>query len=85
MWLIAFSWCCALLHKIQSFPLYISVRDKDVAREFELQLFVYCSLDIVDEKIFGEGKTQELYLGPLISNQNFKVCSDVGVNVIEFL
>lgn len=57
----------------QSSPLYLSVNEKESSREFDIQMFIYCSLDIVDEKVFGANKILELYLGPLISDQNFKV------------
>uniref|UniRef100_A0A1I8EGG0 Trafficking protein particle complex subunit 2-like protein n=1 Tax=Wuchereria bancrofti TaxID=6293 RepID=A0A1I8EGG0_WUCBA len=55
-----------------SSPLYLSVNEKESSREFDIQMFIYCSLDIVDEKVLGANKTLELYLGPLISDQNFK-------------
>ncbi|KAL4002119.1 Sedlin N-terminal conserved region family protein [Acanthocheilonema viteae] len=55
-----------------SVPLYLNVSEKESSREFDIQMFIYCSLDIIDEKIFDANKTQELYLGPLISDQNFK-------------
>ncbi|VDK81329.1 unnamed protein product [Litomosoides sigmodontis] len=55
-----------------SSPLYLSVNEKESSREFDIQMFIYCSLDIVDEKVFGANKILELYLGPLISDQNFK-------------
>uniref|UniRef100_A0A183CXY3 Trafficking protein particle complex subunit 2-like protein n=1 Tax=Gongylonema pulchrum TaxID=637853 RepID=A0A183CXY3_9BILA len=50
----------------------LSVHEKETSREFDIHMFIYCSLDIIDEKVFGNSKTQELYLGPLISDQNFK-------------
>lgn len=53
--------------------MYLNVHEKEASREFDIQMFIYCSLDIVDERVFGPSKTQELYLGPLISDQNFKV------------
>ncbi|EJW85987.1 hypothetical protein WUBG_03102 [Wuchereria bancrofti] len=56
-----------------SSPLYLSVNEKESSREFDIQMFIYCSLDIVDEKVLGANKTLELYLGPLISDQNFKM------------
>nr|CDQ07162.1 Bm11425 [Brugia malayi] len=55
-----------------SAPLYLNVNEKESSRRFDIQMFIYCSLDIVDEKVFGANKTLELYLGPLISDQNFK-------------
>ncbi|VDO39882.1 unnamed protein product [Brugia timori] len=50
----------------------MNVNEKESSRRFDIQMFIYCSLDIVDEKVFGANKTLELYLGPLISDQNFK-------------
>ncbi|VDN03316.1 unnamed protein product [Thelazia callipaeda] len=57
----------------ESMPLYMTIKESirytDV---FHIQMFIYCSLDIVDEKVFGANKSMESYLGHLISDQYFK-------------
>ncbi|VDK51822.1 unnamed protein product [Anisakis simplex] len=63
--------CIALIGKDSS-PLFVSICEKDMPREFDVHMFLYCSLDIVDEKVDGSNRPQELYLGPLISDQKFK-------------
>lgn len=51
----------------------MSVSTKEQAREFELNMFVYCSLDIVEERLEGINKAQELFLGSLFADQKYKV------------
>lgn len=58
---------------LQSSPLFVSVCERELPREFDIHMFLYCSLDIVDEKVDGANRSQELYLGPLIADQKFKV------------
>uniref|UniRef100_A0A915B8I6 Trafficking protein particle complex subunit 2-like protein n=1 Tax=Parascaris univalens TaxID=6257 RepID=A0A915B8I6_PARUN len=63
--------CIALIGRDSS-PLFVSVYERELHREFDIHMFLYCSLDIVDEKVDGANRSQELYLGPLIADQKFK-------------
>uniref|UniRef100_F1LEG2 Trafficking protein particle complex subunit 2-like protein n=1 Tax=Ascaris suum TaxID=6253 RepID=F1LEG2_ASCSU len=63
--------CIALIGRDSS-PLFVSVCERELPREFDIHMFLYCSLDIVDEKVDGANRSQELYLGPLIADQKFK-------------
>lgn len=53
--------------------MYVNVCEKERSQEFDIHMFLYCSLDIVDEKIDGASRSPELFLGPLISDQKYKV------------
>ncbi|VDN57324.1 unnamed protein product [Dracunculus medinensis] len=63
--------CLAIIDK-GSTPLYVNVCEKERSQEFDIHMFLYCSLDIVDEKIDGASRSPELFLGPLISDQKYK-------------
>ncbi|MFH4984769.1 hypothetical protein AB6A40_011478 [Gnathostoma spinigerum] len=89
--------CIAIIGK-DSTPMFVSLspKEKEKQREFDIHLFIYSSLDIVDEKISGVNRSQELYLGVLIADQTFKsygyvtntkvkiiLVTDVGCTVLK--
>uniref|UniRef100_A0A1I7ZGS1 Trafficking protein particle complex subunit 2-like protein n=1 Tax=Steinernema glaseri TaxID=37863 RepID=A0A1I7ZGS1_9BILA len=75
--------CIAIIGKDGS-PLFFQVSGTDKEKALELETFVDCSLDIVDEKI-NQRKIQELYLGPLINNYNYKSFGFITNTHIKFV
>ncbi|VDD94691.1 unnamed protein product [Enterobius vermicularis] len=61
------------------------VSTKEQAREFELNMFVYCSLDIVEERLEGINKAQELFLGSLFADQKYKSYGYVSNTNVKML
>jgi len=67
--------------------LYLRVKEKDMHREQEICTFLYCSYDIVAEKVrLSQNKaTQENYLGPLLLNNTFRSFGYLTNGGIKFL
>lgn len=56
--------------------MFLRIKEKELSREHELQMFLYCSYDIIGEKVrLALNKSaQEHYLGSLLINTKFRVC-----------
>uniref|UniRef100_A0A914BWZ5 Trafficking protein particle complex subunit 2-like protein n=1 Tax=Acrobeloides nanus TaxID=290746 RepID=A0A914BWZ5_9BILA len=76
--------CVALFGKDNSLFSF-KCDSKEVYRENELQMFVHCSLDIIDEKWRISNKTQELYLGNLLRTNVFQSYGYVTNTNIRFI
>ncbi|CAB3401276.1 unnamed protein product [Caenorhabditis bovis] len=62
--------------------LFDSVNPKYSQQVIDIEKFVYCSLDIIDEKV---QKANEMYLGQLFSNQNYRTfgyVTNTGVRMV---
>lgn len=56
--------------------MFLKINEKERHREHDLQMFLYCSYDIIGEKVrLAHNKSaQEHYLGSLLINTNYRVC-----------
>ncbi|KAK0418395.1 hypothetical protein QR680_013535 [Steinernema hermaphroditum] len=75
--------CIAIIGK-DGTPLFFQVSEKDKQNALELETFVDCSLDIVDEKV-EQRKIQELYLGPLINDYSYKSFGFITNTNVKFV
>jgi len=60
---------------LQDCLLYSRTKESEAERELEIQAFLYCSFDIIGEKVrlALDKAAQECYLGSLLLNTSFRV------------